>query len=48
MKYSKPELTLLARAVEAVQGISKTAHVATDAMNGQPFDATLEAYEADE
>lgn len=43
MKYSKPELTLLAPAAEAIQGMSKTS-----AFHDSLQVPTASAYEADE
>lgn len=47
MKYQKPELTLLAPAVIAVQGKSKDNTHAPDLVMGQPR-FSIGAYEADE
>ena len=47
MKYAKPELTLLARSIEAIQGLGKMPHTPPD---NQPNSVrlTVSAYEADE
>jgi hypothetical protein len=47
MKYAKPEVTVLAKTLEAVRG-GKGSPVQNDAASPHPFTATAAAYEADE
>ena len=47
MKYTKPELTATASALEVVRG-GKGTPVQNDAEKPHPFNATAAAYEADE
>ncbi len=47
MKYDKPQIVRLGKAVSAVQGMSKQTSTSPDALN-QPNKVTVPAYEADE
>ncbi len=49
MEYNKPELVVLARAVNSIQGstIHKTSNL-RDGVSMTEFDSTTAAYEADE
>ncbi len=47
MKYEKPEITLLANAVAAIQSSSKFNEDVTDSLPDQPLQS-ISAYEADE
>jgi hypothetical protein len=48
MLYQKPNIVSSAKAVEAIQGVTKCTQTHPDNRNPSELDATINAYEADE
>lgn len=48
MFYQKPEIVSSAKALAAIQGVTKCTQTHPDSRNSAELDATINAYEADE